>query len=153
MTPGWLAFDHARNVGDQVEERFDEAGLTLAALPSHGIRPASAGAFWPEIVRDLDELGWGAESDERMPRPSAAAVARMDEALAWLSLLDGRDERLRKVINMRLIVHPISRMHRYSWRQIGGRLGISDDTARRWHRQACERIGRKIALAKNKSCI
>jgi len=145
MTCAIAQFDSGRNLADQIAERLDEAACTLAALPSNGLRPADARVAWPDIVPHWVDLEWPMESDDRPPRPTSADIRRMDEALAWVSLLDRREMHLRHVVNMRLIVHPISQMHRYNWRQIGMRLGKSDNTAKRWHRQACEVIGKKIA--------
>ncbi|GBQ69696.1 hypothetical protein AA103196_2285 [Ameyamaea chiangmaiensis NBRC 103196] len=137
--------DFTRNVPDQVAEWLEEAALTLAALPGGGHRLGAKTAQWPEMVRDLEELGWDRESDERMPAPAADAVTRMDIALGWLSTFGPAEQRLRKVVNMRLVVHPISGQHRWTWRKIAEKFSIDHKTAKQWHRVAVEHIGKKIS--------
>jgi len=136
--------DTTRCVSDQVEEWLEEAALTLAALPSHGLRPSGAGSTWPDVVTDLEDLGWHRESDVMPPRPPADAVTRLDAVLTWVPLLTDSHRRLRAVVNMRLIVHPISQSHKWTWRKIGNRFGVSHHTAKAWHEEACEVIAKKI---------
>ena len=75
-----------------VEERIVEAADTLKRLPEERVR----GYFstWPTVIRDYWEA-FGRE-DVRLRRgpPSAAAIDRMDEALAWLAWLDPAEARI-----------------------------------------------------------
>jgi hypothetical protein len=75
-----------------VEERMVEAADTLKRLPEERVR----GYFstWPTVIRDYWEA-FGRE-DVRLRRgpPSAAAIDRMDEALAWLAWLDPAEARI-----------------------------------------------------------
>lgn len=75
-----------------VEERMVEAADTLKRLPEERVR----GYFstWPPVIRDYWEA-FGRE-DVRLRRgpPSAAAITRMDEALAWLAWLDPAEARI-----------------------------------------------------------
>lgn len=75
-----------------VEERMVEAADTLKRLPEERVR----GYFstWPTVIRDYWEA-FGRE-DVRLRRgpPSAAAITRMDEALAWLAWLEADDARI-----------------------------------------------------------
>lgn len=137
--------DTSISVPAQVEQHLDAAAITLSALRSPGLRPAGCRIMWPDIVRDLEDIWWTEVDDVRPPAPSSDEVSRMDEALSWVRFLDGSHRRLRQVVNMRLIVHPISLSHRWSWNGIGNRLGISNHTAKAWHRQAAEVIAKKIA--------
>nr|WP_302480862.1 DUF6362 family protein [Acetobacter estunensis] len=107
-----------------------------------GLRPAGMKTHWPDVVVDVDDLCWLRDSDDVLPPPSADAIARMDVALEWVSLLD--DQRLRTVVNKRLIVNPISGKFHWEWRKLGRLLGIDHKTAKAWHRRACELIGKKI---------
>lgn len=131
-----------RPVIEQVEEWLTEAGMTLATLRMKGLRPAGVKINWPDIVVDPDDLCWLRDSDDVLPPPSSDAIARMDIALAWVPLID--DKRLRVVVNKRLIVNPISGKFMWSWRKIAGAMGISDKTAKDWHRSACAAISKKI---------
>lgn len=75
---------------------------------------------------------------------SDAQIRRMDIALSWLSLLKASQLRLCRMINMRLIVHPISGRNRWGWEKIAGKLGVAEPTAKRWHRQGYEAIKKEI---------
>lgn len=145
MKEVYLQFDHSRGMAEQVAEWLDEAAQTLAALPATGTRPSAKCVNWPDVLFDPEDLDWFRESDDRMPRPTAAQVRRMDAALSWMSLIGQSDIKLRRVINMRLVVHPISGMNRWNWEKIGEKMGVTDTTAKRWHKRGCEIIGRKIA--------
>lgn len=74
----------------QIEERLAEAADVLKRLPEERVR----GFFttWPMVVQD----GVGPDEPPRLrrPPPSAAAISRMDEALAWLSWLDATDAKV-----------------------------------------------------------
>lgn len=137
-----VGFDLERSLPEQVGEWLDEAALTLAALPSTGLRPAAAGSTWPDYLRDLEDLGWDRESDEFLPRPTADQIERLDIVLTWIPLVE--DRKLRTVVNMRLIVHRISGRHKWEWRKIGPKLGVDHKTAQAWHQRACVVIAKKI---------
>ena len=75
-----------------VEERMVEAAEVLSRLPETRLR----GYFgtWPPVVREFREsFGWH-ETQLRRPRPSPAAIDRMDEAFTWLPWLDPIDARI-----------------------------------------------------------
>jgi len=139
--------DLTHDVPEQVRDWLEEAAVTLSALPVHGLYPAGARSGWPDIVRDLEDLGWDCEAIVRPSRPSADAVTRFDQVMGWLSLLDGDDVPLRRIVNMRLIVHPISQNHKWSWEKIGKAIGVSHHTAKARHGQACAVIGKKLRRA------
>ncbi|MFT8723601.1 MAG: DUF6362 family protein [Acetobacter malorum] len=136
--------DFGRNVPEQVAEWLEEAAHTLAALPATGLRPAQSGSGWPDIVRDLDDLDCTRESDDLPIQPSADAVSRMDQVLNWVSLFAPDERNYRMVINMRLIVHPISGLHRWTWRKIAKKLGTDHKRAQDWHQAGIEVIAKKI---------
>lgn len=143
MTEREPRFDLDRSIPEQVAEWLDEAALTLAALPSTGLRPAGAGSTWPDYVRDLEDLGWDRESDEFLPRPTAAQVERLDQVLTWIPMIENRD--WRTVVHMRMIRHPISGDHKWKWEKIGTKLGMSKHAAKRRFEWACAAIAKKIA--------
>lgn len=145
MTPEYVEFDHSRDLADQVAEWLAEAADTLAALPATGTRPSTHCVKWPDVVFDPEDLDWFRELEAFMSPPTAEQIRRMDVALSWLSLLDASQLRLRRVINMRLIVHPISGCNRWGWEKIGAQMGRSERTVKRMHREACEAIAKKIA--------
>lgn len=132
---------------DVISRRLFEAGCTLAVLPMHGLRPANVRVAWPEIMADADPDWIDAMPDDsgRMPRPTAKAIARMDEALGWLSLIDDDRMNWRRAICLRLVVHPISHRHRWAWRAVGRKLGVDHKTAQSWHERGVSAITKKIA--------
>ncbi len=69
-----------------VTYRLEDAGAALLALPGTGwstrLRSSSL-----EIVRTaIESYGWTA-TRIRPPVPSAERITRMDEAMAWISLI------------------------------------------------------------------
>lgn len=125
-----------------VEQRLLDAACTLAALPSHGLRPSSKGASWGDTLMELEDLLTLTGSEVIRPAiPSAAAISRMDEALGWISWIT--DAGHRRAVLFWMMVHPISRRHLFSWREIAARMGINRSTAQRWHSAALSVIVRK----------
>lgn len=135
--------DFTANVPEQVGDWLEEAAFTLAALPATGLRPAGARSGWPDIVRDMEDIGW-LESDLLPPRPSSDEITRLDQVLAWVQVFSAAERNYRTVINMRLIVHPISGVHRWNWRKIAKKLGVDYKTAQSWHSVGIEVISKKI---------
>jgi hypothetical protein len=118
-------------MAEEVERRLFEAGLTLACLPSHGLRPSSCGSSWQETLMELDDLlSLTAESQIRPPMPTSAEISRMDEALGWVSWIQNTAHR--RVVLFWMMIHPLSGQHRYSWRQIGERMGRDHKTVKGW---------------------
>jgi hypothetical protein len=124
---------------DYVVFRLEEAGATLLALPGTGwstrIRSSSI-----EIVRTaLEAYGWEA-AQIRPAVPSAGKIDRMDEAMAWISLIPQDRYVLRRVVGARSLVHPITDRHLYSWRRLGVALGADHKAVQRWHAQGIAMI-------------
>ncbi|MBF0892188.1 hypothetical protein HKD28_12330 [Gluconobacter sp. LMG 1744] len=140
---GVKRIDLGRDVPEQVAEWLTDAAFTLAAMPSNGCWPGGMRSYWPDIVADRDDLDWPMESDIRPPMPTSDEVSRMDLALSWVPMVTDRGQKA--VVNMRLIVHPISGQYRWTWRKIGGKLGINHETAKDWHAEACAEVGKKIS--------
>lgn len=119
--------------------RLEEAGATLLALPGSGwstrVRSSSI-----EIVRTaLEAYGWGA-ARIRPAVPSADRIDRMDEAMAWIALIQDTRFVLRRVVGARSLVHPVTDRHLYSWRRLGAALGADHKAVQRWHAQGIEMI-------------
>lgn len=135
--------DFTANVPEQVGDWLEEAAFTLAALPATGLRPAGARSGWPDIVRDMADIGW-LESDLLPPRPSSDEITRLDQVLAWVQVFSASERNYRTVINMRLIVHPISGLHRWNWRKIAKVMGTDHKRVQDWHKAAIQVISKKI---------
>lgn len=93
-----------------------------------------------EWVRDAAEH-YGRERARIRPAiPGAAQISRMDEALAWLSLIPADKYVLRRVVGARSLVQPMTGRHLYSWRRLGGAIGADHKAVQRWHAQGIDLI-------------
>ena len=117
---------------DFVTIRLELAGQTLLALPGSGFSPRmSAGGV--DVVRTaIEAYGW-TETPIKPPVPSAHAITEMDEALTWLRLIPQARYVLRRIVGARMLVHPMTERHLYTWRRIGKVLGADHKAVQRWH--------------------
>ena len=124
---------------DFVIIRLEQAGATLLALPGSGFSPRmSAGGM--DVVRNaIEAYGW-TENPVRPSVPSARDITDMDEALTWLRLIPDDRYVLRRIVGARMLVHPITERHLFTWRRIGKVLGCSHEAVRIWHGQAIDII-------------
>jgi hypothetical protein len=131
----------------EIEDRFEEAALTLRRLPERN-RPRGYGSSWPPVVHDaMQAYGYTPEAPMRIV-PSAAAITRMEECFDWLLILEPEDARIVWL-----------RAEGVRWRQVCYRAGVVRTTAwRRWaaslltiakHLKALEKPGRKVVAAKS----
>lgn len=134
--PGQHAYDID---ADFVIYRLEEAGATVLALPGTGwstrMRSSSI-----EIVRTaMESYGWSA-ARIRPPAPGSDKISRMDEAMAWLTLIPQEKYVLRRVVGARSLVHPITDRHLFAWRRLGAALGADHKAVQRWHAQGIDMI-------------
>ncbi len=122
-----------------VNARLDEAGSTLLALPGSGFSPRmSAGGM--DVVRSaIEAYGW-TENPIKPPVPSATRIDEMDEALRWLRLIPDNRYVLRRIVGARMLVHPVTERHLFTWRRIGKVLGCDYKAVQSWHGQAIDLI-------------
>lgn len=130
---------------EAVAERLEEAARTLKSLPARGCFPQGLSARWPEPVRSFWET-WNALPDrgarkrysearlENRSVPGAAAIDRMDEALAWLTWVPER-RKVRVLWARALGVRPTV---------LARTLGCHRDTVTVWQRQGLEAIARRL---------
>ena len=114
--------------------RLAEAGATLLALPNTGpsTRLRTGGLEW---VRDVVPVGARSQIKVRPAAPSAAAIDRMDRALAWVSIIPQDKYVLRRVVGARSLVCPLTGRQVFSWRRIGTAIGADHKAVQRWHAQ------------------
>ena len=124
---------------DWVTIRLEEAGATLLSLPGSGYSPRmSAGGM--DVVRSVIEAyGW-TDNPIKPPVPSAHSITEMDEALAWLGLIPQDRYVLRRIVGARMLVHPVSERHLFTWRRIGKALSADYRAVQRWHGQGIDLI-------------
>ena len=112
--------------------RLEEAGATLLSLPGTGYSPRMRTSQL-EIVRTaLEAYGWEPPR-ARPPMPSAQHITRMDEALAWVTLIPRDRYVLRRIVGARALVSPLTERHLFSWRRLGVLLGADHKAVQRWH--------------------
>ena len=113
----------------EIEDRFEEAALTLRRLPNPpGSGARGHGRSWPEYVHDAKHA-YGYEQATMRVIPNAREIGRMEEALEWIMLVGQRSPATapddRRIVWMRA--------DGYRWRQICREIGVSRSTAhRRW---------------------
>ena len=122
MSGAWEAY---------VVARLEEAGVTLLCL-REAPSPHVVRSGWPAVVQE-----WSAYAAEaaslRWPSPSAEAIARMDEALAWLALLPPPPDPVRYLLGARMLVHPVRGDYLVSWRRLAARLHTDHHRVKRSH--------------------
>ena len=105
----------------EVEDRFEEAALTLRRLPG-GAGPRGYGSSWPEVLRE-QRHAYGYHETRLRVVPTAREIARMEEVFDWLKLID--DPVDRRIVWMRAEGH--------RWRAVCREAGLSRSAAwRRW---------------------
>lgn len=106
---------------NEVEERFEEAALTLRRLPG-GVGPRGYASSWPEVLRE-QRHAYGYHETRLRVVPTAREIQRMDEVFDWLRLID--DPVDRRIVWMRADGH--------RWRAVCRQAGLSRSAAwRRW---------------------
>ena len=97
--------------------RLEEAGSTLLVLPQTGYSTKlRSGSL--EIVRSALETYGSSDRQIRPAVPSAAQITRMDEALAWITLIPRERHVLRRIVGARALVNPMTERHLFSWRRL-----------------------------------
>ncbi|MEI7709933.1 MAG: DUF6362 family protein [Rhodospirillales bacterium] len=128
---------------DYVVYRLEEAGTTLLALPGTGWSTRLRSSSLEIVHTALEAYGW-TEARIRPAVPSAEKITRMDEALAWIPLIPLDRYVLRRVVDARSLVHPLTDRHLYPWRRLGVALGADHKAVQRWHAQGIATIVRAL---------
>ena len=119
--------------------RLEEAGGALLALPGSGWSTRLRSSSLDIVRAAIENYGW-TSNHVRPPVPSAERITRMDEAMAWLSLIPVDRYVLRRIVGARSLVHPVSERHLYPWRRLGSVLGADHKAVQRWHAQGIDLI-------------
>jgi hypothetical protein len=107
----------------EIERRIMRACKTIRALPDRDKRFHVVESWWPEVVRSAEEAYGYTEAAMPKFRPTPYDVSDVLNALAWARGLEKREWRM-----------VWWRSFDLSFRQIGRRIGRSDETARRQYR-------------------
>jgi hypothetical protein len=119
--------------------RLEEAGTTLLTLPG-SVYTTKMRASHLDVVREAADVVLSEAGHMRPAAPAAAAIDRMDAALAWVSLIPQDRYVLRRIVGARSLVSPITQRHLFSWRRIGGLLGADHKAVQRWHSEGVRMI-------------
>lgn len=134
----------------QIKDRLEQAGRTLGLL-AISTKPREYGNNWPDIIRSAQEFfvaQVAADKDQIEDmlaghnrvrvRPLQKQISEMDEAFSWLNLIT--DQRWRRIVALRTIIHPYTERYIYGWRKLGREMGIHENTARNWHEKGIQEI-------------
>jgi hypothetical protein len=114
--------------------RLEEAGTALLALPGSGYSTRLRTGSLEVVHTALEAYGWD-DAKLRPPRPDAARISRMDEALGWIVRIPRDRYVLRRIVGARALVSPTTERHLYPWRRLGALLGADHKAVQRWHAQ------------------
>ena len=113
--------------------RLEEAGQTLLCLPRTGPTTALRQTRHQHLA---EALGTYASADACRPRPSLPSpsrITRMDQALAWITLIPREKLVLRRLVGCRCLISPLTGRHIFGWRQLARTLGADHKAIQRWH--------------------
>ncbi len=131
--------------------RLEEAGATLLALPGTGYSPRLRVSHLDVLQTAVEAFG-GERGRLRPAVPGAARISRMDEALAWITLIPADRTVLRRIVGARSLVSPTTERHLYSWRRLGEVLGADHKAVQRWHGQGVDMlVGAVMALRRTRA--
>ncbi len=128
-----------------VLDNLELAGMTLAAMRLHRVGPAGIKGYWPEILHD-DFIDMPKGLATRAALPGSREISHMDLVLRWVGLIPPDKAHLRRAVNLRLIVDPISGRSLVSWTKIGKILRCNRLTAKSWHEQGIGLITRGLKI-------
>lgn len=125
---------------DYVAAALERAGRTLLSLPITGARPAGFRSNMPEVVRDITEAYGYNDEMIRAPAPSPRAISEMDQVLGWVSLIPVDKFVIRRVVQCRALINPLTGRHLYSWARVGKQLRCDFRAAQRWYAEGIATI-------------
>lgn len=122
------------------------AGGKLLSMSIPSPAPRGMHNAWPEYADD-HRRAYGYTGERlRASLPRAKEIELMDEILALPSLVT--DVTIRRVLNARALVTPISQRYLYSWTKIAFMLHTDRKRIVRLHFMGLCEIGRRLAPAK-----
>ena len=149
-------------IHDIVVRRLEDAGRTLMQLPEpKDGRPRGSGSAWPDVlqrfqdimaIKSEQETGEEAQSrrdaQERQHNraritPDGTAIDRLDEVLDWLWFIT--DAAHRRAVAARMLMHPLSERHAYSWARIARDMNTSPRSVERWFEEGVKAIAEGLA--------
>ncbi len=120
---------------ETVVVRLEEAGHTLLCLPRTGPTTMLRQTRHQHVAEALEAYTSANNSAyrPRPPVPPAERITRMDQALAWVTLIPREKLVLRRIVGCRCLVSPLTDRHLFGWRQLARTLGADHKAIQRWH--------------------
>lgn len=129
---------------EYVVHRLEEAGKTFLAKPEAALRRGPNGSTKDILTTALEGDSWCQYRDNTsLPMTttsSSSSIARMDEAMAWLTLIPRERHVLRRIVAARCLVSPVTGRNLWSWRRLGRVLGANHEAVKHWHDQGVDMI-------------
>ncbi len=149
------------SLDDAIIRRLEDAGRTLMLLPEpKDGRPRGSGSAWPDVTQRFHDImavageidGVQETTEEAQSRrdaqerqqnrtritPDGTAIDRLDEVLDWLWFIT--DAAHRRAVAARMLIHPLSERHAYSWARIARDMHTSPRNVRHWHERGVQAI-------------
>lgn len=128
---------------DELQTWLEWAGLRLVAMPGQRTGPADLKIIWPEYSQDQFEiLDFRRSVPLRASGPSKDEIPIMDEILLLPNLAS--DVIRRRILHVRLLIHPIRGHNLYSWTSVSKILHSSPKRVKRLHSLALLEVSRKV---------
>ena len=138
---------------ETVIARLEEAGQTLLSMPRTGPTTGLRQTRHQFVADALETYAASDASRPRAPVPSASRITRMDQALAWITLIPADKLVLRRLVGCRCLVSPLTGRHLFSWRRLARVLGADHKAMARWHATGIDLIvaelNRDVAIARS----
>ena len=133
-----LPLPQAALTPEELAEWLAWAGSKLLAMNLSDGSPRPPAIAWPAYANDASAAYGYTGERLRPPRPTSFEIELMDKILALPMLC--RAVHVRKIINARLLVTPVSNRHLYSWTKIAYVMHTDARRVARLHRQGLNEI-------------
>jgi hypothetical protein len=119
--------------------RLEEAGTTLLVIPGGGLGPRMSNGALDCVRAAVEAYGW-TDAPVKPAARSSRQITEMDECLTWLQFIPNSRYVLRRIVGARMLVHPVSEKHLFSWRRVAAAIGADYKAVQRWHADAIDLI-------------
>lgn len=126
---------------EEVKEWLEWGGSKLLALQVSSPKPKGPHTSWPDYADEWTAKGWTQER-LRPPTPQAKEIVLMDEILALPGLIT--DITVRRIVNSRALVTPVSQRYLFSWTKIAFILHTDRKRVVRLHFSGLCEIARRL---------
>ena len=129
---------------EQVAVYLEDAGKCLMSMPMSGHTTRARISKLPFVVPGGLEAFSVGDGRLRLPQPRPETIDRMDEVLAWISLIPQDKVILRRIVGARALLSPVTGRNIYSWRRLGDLLDVDHKTIQRWRKDGLAIIAREL---------